>query len=196
MTDYCDPPVPGARGDARTRILAAARELAAERGPGNISFEAVAARAGLSKGGVLYHFNTKANLLSAVVASHVETTQERIARHMPADGPNLLARALIASWQDECEEPTPPPSGILTVLAEHPDFLDPVRDHLQATLDKLRQDSTDPDLASIVFLALEGMRALSLFGFDLLDGATEQRLMDRMTALLLDADAARPANAP
>ena len=44
-------------------VGAAAVALAREQGPGNISLDAVAARAGLSKGGLLYNFPTKAKLL-------------------------------------------------------------------------------------------------------------------------------------
>src|SRR5690606_20238522 len=51
----------------RSRILAAAQELAHELGPARISLDAVAARAGVSKGGLLYHFPSKAKLLEGLV---------------------------------------------------------------------------------------------------------------------------------
>lgn len=183
MSEGPTPPQSG----ARDRIVAAARDLAAERGPRHISIESVAERAGLSKGGVLYHFRTKADLLDAIVSFHVETTRKRVGNHMAADGQNRLARALIAVRRDEKEEAAPPASGILAVLAEHPGLLDPVCAHQQMTLDTLRRDSTDPDLATIAFLALEGMRALSLFGFDILDPKAEEALLDRMGTLLTAA---------
>lgn len=42
--------------DTKQRILDAAAEIARELGPGHLSLEAVATRAGVSKGGLLYHF--------------------------------------------------------------------------------------------------------------------------------------------
>lgn len=180
MSKPCNAPA----GGARARILAATRDLAAERGPRNISIEAVAVRAGLSKGGVLYHFRTKADLLAALVGSHVDATQHSLERHLSADSPNALARALVASRREERDAPAPPAAEILAVLAEHPDLLDPVGIHHQSTLDRLRRESTDAELAEIVFLALEGLRAMSLFGFDLFDRQAESALLDRMTRLL------------
>ena len=47
--------------------MLAAEELAREAGPGNLVLDAVAAKAGVSKGGLLYHFPTKAKLLEALV---------------------------------------------------------------------------------------------------------------------------------
>lgn len=47
----------GHRPSSREKILAAAAELADIVGPGNISLDAVAQRAGVSKGGLLYNFS-------------------------------------------------------------------------------------------------------------------------------------------
>ena len=73
----------------RDRIVTAARDLAAERGPRHISIAEVADRAGLSKGGVLYHFHTKADILAAIVSFHVEQTAMRIEHHMPVSYTHL-----------------------------------------------------------------------------------------------------------
>lgn len=65
--------------DRRTTILAAASSLMAESGSRGTSIAAVAERAGLTDAGVLYHFNTKKDLLLAVVEqfdSEVERTLE------------------------------------------------------------------------------------------------------------------------
>ncbi len=52
--------------------MRAATELAREIGPAHLSLDAVAARAGLSKGGLLYSFPTKAKLLEAVVEEYMK----------------------------------------------------------------------------------------------------------------------------
>ncbi|TIV96394.1 MAG: TetR family transcriptional regulator, partial [Mesorhizobium sp.] len=43
------------RANSREKILAAAADVAREAGPGSLSLEAVASRAGVSKGGLLYN---------------------------------------------------------------------------------------------------------------------------------------------
>jgi len=52
--------------DTRARILAAADALARTEGPGGVTFDAVAARVGLTKQAVIYWFPNKAQLLGAV----------------------------------------------------------------------------------------------------------------------------------
>lgn len=45
--------------DTRARIIDALQDVLLDEGPGGATLEAVAARAGVSKGGLLYHFGTK-----------------------------------------------------------------------------------------------------------------------------------------
>ena len=66
------------RKGARQKILEAAEEIARDAGPANLSLDAVALRAGVSKGGLLYHFPSKARLLEAVVESHLETFESAL----------------------------------------------------------------------------------------------------------------------
>ena len=177
-----------ARSDARERILEAACALAAERGPGNISIEAVAARAGLSKGGVLYHFRAKTDLLAAVVQSHIDRSAREVDEKLAAAaGPNPLAEALVAAHREEDRTERPPASGVLAAIAQNPDLLDPLRAHHSGTAARLRAESADPDLATIVYLAIEGMKAHRLFGFDAVGAPGEDALLDRMDRLLRDA---------
>ena len=184
MTQVVQPKT--ARSDARTRILEAAHALANELGPGNISVEAVAFRAGLSKGGVLYHFRTKAELLSALVEGHIARRRLNVQAHLAAAErhPNALAEAIVEACRQEKSCATPPASGLLAAIAAHPDFLDPLRAHHRETLARLRGESGDPDLATIAFLAIEGMKALHLFGFEALGPDEEEAVLSRMASLL------------
>lgn len=171
--------------DARSRILAATEELALERGPRNVSIEAVASRAGLSKGGVLYHFRTKADLLAALVTSHIEASVALVEESLAKGSrPNALAEALIDAHRRVRAGPVPPPSGVLAAAAENPEFLEPLRQHQVETVARLRSESADPDLATMAFLALEGLKALRLFGFDVLDVTEEDAVLERMGTLL------------
>ena len=60
------------RANSREKILAAAADVARESGPGNLSLDAVAQRAGVSKGGLLYNFPTKAKLMQALVEHYLQ----------------------------------------------------------------------------------------------------------------------------
>ena len=60
------------RSDARERILDAALAVADRVGAAHLTLDAVATEAGVSKGGLLYHFASKDLLLKGVVEHHME----------------------------------------------------------------------------------------------------------------------------
>ena len=76
------------RRGARAKVLQAAEELAVEVGPANLSLDAVAARAGVAKGGLLYHFPTKAHLVAAIGAGF--RAEDEASFRLPKD-PSLQA---------------------------------------------------------------------------------------------------------
>ncbi|WP_114948026.1 TetR/AcrR family transcriptional regulator [Microvirga calopogonii] len=87
------------RKSSREKILDAAAELVSEIGSGRLTLEAVAERAGLSKGGLLYNFPTKDALLQAMIQRLVdEVSAEREALRGRAEpGRNLEARLCTAA---------------------------------------------------------------------------------------------------
>ncbi len=59
--------------DTRQRILAALRDILAAGGNTSVTLEAVAAKAGVSKGGLLYHFPSKAAMYLGLLAAVRDT---------------------------------------------------------------------------------------------------------------------------
>jgi AcrR family transcriptional regulator len=182
----------GPRKRARSKILTAAEELARVAGPGNLSLDAVAARAGVSKGGLLYHFPTKAKLLEALVEQFLDgfdrTLREREAES--AGAPDSLVRAYLDILVSEHLCRQPPPSGLLAALGEDPDFLAPVRRFDRSLLDRMKANATDPVTALIVYLALHGIKSAQLLNVETIDGeefaAVVSRLRDLVAAKAKD----------
>lgn len=82
--------------DRRNVLLDAAEQVLAQGGPQALTLAAVAARAGVSKGGLLYHFAHKDELIEALVARLI--TDEEAALERLDDGePGSFTRAYIAS---------------------------------------------------------------------------------------------------
>lgn len=177
--------------NSRTRILEAAGELAREVGPGNISLDAVAQRAGLSKGGLLYNFPSKAKLMQGLVELHVSKSREAIASACERDGTeaNALARAVVEVFREECGAKPKGSAGVLAAVAENPDFLNPVRRHLEDIVHRLKTESKDPEIACLVFLMVEGMRCMQLFEIDVFGPEEQEKLLSRMVSLTRDGSA-------
>jgi AcrR family transcriptional regulator len=156
------------RGSAKERILSAAAEVAREAGAGNMSLEAVASRAGVSKGGLLYNFPTKAALMRALV----EAFLAKFEGELDAATENPECEGLLAAYirlsAVECEETKPGAAGVLAAIAEDPDFLKPIAQFKRRLLDRLKGDTNDVETMLIVYLALEGMRSMKLFESDVL----------------------------
>ena len=174
-------------GAARAAILDAAEQIAQRRGAGHLSIEAVAAQAGLSKGGVLYHFPSKMRMLEALVELHVARTEAALAHHRAELGeaaPNALARALIETFRERRDATPQNATGLFAALAENPAVLDPARSFHADLVARLRAESDDPELALIVFLCTQGLQSLRLFGSDCLDEAETEAVLQRLQTLL------------
>ena len=95
----------------RERILAAVRTLLARGGPDAVTLDAAAAEAGISKGGLLYHFPTKAALFLGVLEQMRDRVEADMADRLdrtdpvdafldyatPVDDESAFAVALIAA---------------------------------------------------------------------------------------------------
>jgi AcrR family transcriptional regulator len=64
----------------RARLLGAAKAILVEQGAAHFTLEAVADAAGVSKGGLLYHFPSKAALIEGLAERLVEFTEANLVR--------------------------------------------------------------------------------------------------------------------
>lgn len=176
----------GSKKSSRQRILVAADELAHDLGPGNLSLEAVAQRAGVSKGGLLYHFPSKAKLLEALVQQHIDVFDAELAEQEKeyGGGENCLVEAYIDLVGAEFARRQPPASGVLAALAENPDLIAPIKQYNRVLLDRLKTNASDENAALVVFLALEGLRSMKLFDVDVLTRQERDSVMAVLYAAL------------
>lgn len=160
----------GAKG-AREKILEAADEIAREAGPANLSLDAVALKAGVSKGGLLYHFPSKAKLLEAVVEAHLDAFDEALNRieRQREGAPDSVLEAYLELFPQEQARRKPPAAAILSALAENPELMEPVRRYERSLLDRMKQNASDPAMALVTFLALHGAQNMALLKLDVLD---------------------------
>lgn len=157
-------PMPRDSGDTRRRILDAAETLARRLGPGHLSLDAVAAEAGVSKGGLLYHFPSKVQLFEALVTNHLDQLDHALRTEEETGHPDAVIHAYLRQFQEERRRDMPPSAGLLAVFAANPQLLEPIRDRQLAFLKRIRANARDPDTATVAFLAVEGIRSGELLG--------------------------------
>jgi AcrR family transcriptional regulator len=167
MVGMTDGPAP--LTDARTRVLDAAEAIVLERGVPALTLDAAAKLAGVSKGGLLYHFGTKEALLRGLVGRiEVEMTQDwQGALDRTARGPAHASRAVL-TWAFHC-----PPElearlmrrGAVLLAAHHhdPRMLDPVRALHTSVRSAVAADGLAPGAGLAIVAACDGLFAAQLF---------------------------------
>lgn len=176
------------KADAKTAILAAARRLILEKGVSALTLEAVAEAAGLSKGGLLYHFRSKEALLSAMVERLIAVTEDRVGGYQQQDGePGSWARGYLAACLADVD-PDPEETGrmavaVLAAAASNRDLLQPLRARQEHWRQQLRLDGIDPATAQLVRLAADGLWMNEIFGTSALTREERTAVVNRLEAL-------------
>src|SRR5579872_5795914 len=92
--------------ETRDRILRAAEDVVIRDGVGHLTLEAAATEAGVSKGGVLYHFPTRNALVSAMVERLTNSFDADLLRYgAGAKEPGSFARAYLEAEVHPTTEP-------------------------------------------------------------------------------------------
>jgi AcrR family transcriptional regulator len=148
---------PNAQGErTRARTLDAAMHVIEERGATALSLNAVAERAGVSKGTLLYHFPTKEALVQAVVDHYVQRFEEAVDEHARRHpGPDAWLRAYVAVGLDDGERRRS--RALFGTLAVNPDVTDRLRDRQRGWQRRVEEGDADPDTALLVKLAVDGV---------------------------------------
>ncbi|WP_370322514.1 TetR/AcrR family transcriptional regulator [Oricola sp.] len=173
-----------ARGaSSREKILEAASDLAFRQGAAHLSLDAVAACAGVSKGGLLYNFPNKAALMKALVEKYLEDFRTRLDEATEGEDSNLPVRYLDLAVA-KLERETPSSSGLLAALAEDPSLLAPVKEFNRTLLDRMKAGGGDVGAILVLFLVLEGMRAQNVFGTAILEPEERRLVLERVAEMI------------
>jgi AcrR family transcriptional regulator len=160
----------------RDRILDAAESIVISAGVSRLTLEAAAVEAGLSKGGVLYHFRTRDALVSAMVERLVAAFDADLEAESAADdtaGSDAAGRYVRAYVRATVRRPRTAEdlrreragAAVLAAMASEPHLLEPLRRSFDRWQRRLESDGVDPVCAMVARLAADGMWLVELFGF-------------------------------
>ena len=175
-----------ARGaTSREKILQAAATLAFSEGAAHMSLDAVAARAGVSKGGLLYNFPNKSALMRALVEQFIDRFRADLGE---LSGAGATGDELAILYQDlvirEMGEKASHASGLLAALAEDPCLLEPLKQFNRELVDEMTHDARDRGAVLILFLVLEGLRAQQALGVEVLDEEERTIVLNKVRSLV------------
>ncbi len=146
------------RTSSRNAILAAAEAVVRRHGAAHLTLDAAASEAGVSKGGLLYHFPSKEALLQGLIAQRIEQCEEdrrRAEARFPGDKAALL-KAIVESGLNDDDPSRQINAAALAAVANDPQLLTPIKDHNRRLFKELSAFE-DFDRASVVVLAVQGL---------------------------------------
>jgi AcrR family transcriptional regulator len=172
---------------SRKSAIKAALAILTRDGPRGLTFDALSRESGISKGGLMHQFRTKAGILKALLAYQVEHYDSFADSFLSAKGDSLREPTLscvIAVTRESINQPHSVARAILAALIEDPALLGDVRDRDAASVRKIRSEAEDADLALLRLFAARGLAYTTLLGLSTLS----DRQRERLFKLLLDDD--------
>ena len=166
----------------RERLLDAAAKVVHRDGAQALTLDAVAREAEVSKGGLLYHFKSKRQLLDGMVERWLAEWQDQIDRD--ADGEGFLTGYVHATHLGSAgPEEREAEFGLLAALIAEPAVLEVVRDRFDEWQAQVVAAADDPVEATVARLATDGLWFADLLGFAPPRGELRERVLARLLEL-------------
>jgi AcrR family transcriptional regulator len=176
------------RRNTRDLILDAAEVIVDRDGVSALTFDALAAEAGVSKGTTLYHFDCKEALTSAMIERFVARfdTAWADAIHEDAEPMGRKIRAYVtATFNGEAitgKTFDKVNAAITAALTNFPERVEPVRQQGQRHQAAIQSDGLDPVFASIIRMANDGLWFAESFNLMNYDPKLKQAVAERLVA--------------
>jgi AcrR family transcriptional regulator len=180
------------KGNCRKEILDAAQTVVMEAGAGHMSLDMVAKKAGVSKGGLMYHFPTKECLLKAMLVRMIEeffARREEKKKGIKNPAGRLLKAGVLATM-DRDQKTDRMGLAILAVASHDPQLLEPLRAAHAGHLKELQDSDMKFERAAIVSLAADGLMLHELLGIASFSPGQKNKLREEMLRMIDEGVAA------
>jgi AcrR family transcriptional regulator len=164
------------RERTKDRLLDAAAAVVRRDGPQALTLDAVAAEAGVSKGGLLYHYGSKRELIEALVERWLSEFQ----RDIDKSGPGFVRGYVRAS---DPAGSVADEFGLLAALVADPAVLRTVRERYAIWQDRVEREGSDPVDATVARLAADGLWLAELLGMAPPRGRLREQVLARLLEL-------------
>ena len=178
--------------DTRERIVRAAEDVVIREGVAHLTLESAASEAGVSKGGVLYHFPNRAALVTAMVERFVvsfDADLEQFGAYggAPGDFVRAYVEATFAPVEPGDSRERRLGSSLLAGVASDPELLEPLRERFAAWQCSVESDGVDAALATAIRYAADGIWLCELFGLAPLPDDQRRCVGEAMRSLIAQA---------
>ncbi|MEE3624480.1 TetR/AcrR family transcriptional regulator [Nitrospirillum sp. BR 11752] len=163
----------------RTAVMDTALAIIMRDGPKRLTLDAIAKESGISKGGIMHQFRTKAAVLAALLDCQIEhgtnSLHKRLAEFPPCQ-PEPTLRAEIEILNEVATNPSPIAYAVVGAMAEDPALVTHVRNAAHCVLETIKREAVHPDLALLRWYTARGLALAALFGLCPLSPGERARL--------------------
>ncbi|RQT37190.1 TetR/AcrR family transcriptional regulator [Burkholderia contaminans] len=179
------------RSSSRDRLLDAAAELVASQGIQNLTIEAVAAAAKVTKAGLVYHFKTRDDLLAALierVVGELDMLDLRAQEALEADDSAKPLKSSMAELSkltfDMPEDRRLLLANLLAATSLYPHLAGPVRDFYSRSYARVAQSGPDAGQVLALVVALDGIALLEMLNLHRFTPEQRQVLRDTLESAI------------
>ena len=171
--------------ETREKIFLAAARIINEQTVDNMTLEEVASEAGISKGGLLYHFPTKEDLVEGLVNYYETLFNQELEKEIEKLSGNrdrpltayVNATFNFSSLSHQISQ------GVIAASVYYPDLLAPVQKRLANFTTQYSRHIKDEDLAKVIRLAADGLWLEEIMELNTLTSEEKSKIKEKLNQL-------------
>lgn len=169
----------------RRLILQTAIQIILEHDFNSLTLDAVAKNAGISKGGLLYHFPNKESLIKGLAKFVFEELYVNFDQFAEKDlqKSGKWTRALIEASKTDLEQNAELNVGVFAASYLDPHVANDISKGYQSILSKIENDGIDPVTATIIRLALDGLYYSKMLNIAPLEKERQDEVFQQLFAM-------------
>jgi AcrR family transcriptional regulator len=166
----------------RSTILDAAGRVVLNNGGDALTLEAAAREAGVSKGGLLYHFPTKNSLIKGMLERLISNFETELEQELnKCDGDWLVAYINASFAENPAHRQIS--CALFAAIANDLNLLQPLQARYSEWQTRVEALAPSPETGTLIRLALDGLWVSDLLGFAPPTPEMKQKLLDSLLTM-------------
>ncbi|WIL44818.1 TetR/AcrR family transcriptional regulator (plasmid) [Bacillus bombysepticus] len=166
----------------RKAILAAASFIIENYGMEKLTLEAIAKQAGISKGGLLYHFPNKDAIIKGMIdeysSAFLMDVRDKVSNSSEAIG--KWHHVYLESAINDTGVSNELVSAYIATLFTNPLLLSKFQSDCQELYEEIEKDEIEPIKAAVIRLAVDGLCYSEIFNVGKIDEGLKQKVIKRL----------------
>lgn len=172
----------------RDQLIYSAAKIITEKGINHLTLDAVAAEAGVSKGGLIYHFSSKDEIIKALNEHAYQQFQLLLNEELENGKSYTYAYLITTLNQMDMLNNLSTEASMLAAVATKKEFLNMWVDEYERFREKSAADNIPFELAMTIRLVCDGFMFSNLFGIDPLSQEERERVIRYLAAKLKEEE--------